>query len=90
MFICEFPLCFFSTVTHTINSISVHPGAVNTDIQNQWEEAYDGPFGTFMKGLSVGLGRSPEQGSYSGLYAALSPDIVKNNWNGVYLSDPVC
>lgn len=45
--------------------------------------------GKIVKYLTLAGGRSPEQGSYSALYAALSPEVVEKEWNGVYLSDPV-
>ena len=70
-------------------SLAVHPGIVNTDLQNQWEEAYPSIVGTLMKGLSIAASRDPEQGCYSGLYAALSPEVVEKNYNGFYLTDPV-
>lgn len=70
-------------------SLAVHPGAVNTDMQDQWEDAYPGITGIIAKNVTLAFGRDPEQGSYSALYALLSEDVVKNDWNGVYLSDPV-
>lgn len=33
-------------------------------------------------------GRDIEQGSYSALYAATSPEIEEKGWNGYYLNDP--
>ena len=57
-------------------------------MQEQWEAAYPGILGKVAKTLTYHTGRSPEQGSYSALYAALSDDIVKNDWNGYYFSDP--
>ncbi|WVR04346.1 hypothetical protein IAU60_001347 [Kwoniella sp. DSM 27419] len=68
--------------------LAVHPGAVNTDMQDQWEAAYPGILGTIAKYVTLAGGRSPEQGSYSALYAALSPEVVDKEWNGYYLSDP--
>lgn len=67
----------------------MHPGAVNTDMQDQWESAYPGILGKILKNATLAMGRDPEQGSYSALYAALSPDVIAKNWNGFYLSDPV-
>lgn len=67
----------------------MHPGAVNTDMQDQWEAAYPGIKGWIIKNITLATGRDPEQGCYSALYAALSNEVVKNEWNGVYLSDPV-
>ncbi|KAK6904171.1 hypothetical protein I204_02198 [Kwoniella mangroviensis CBS 8886] len=68
--------------------LAVHPGAVNTDMQEQWEAAYPGIIGKITKYLTMAGGRDPEQGSYSALYAALSKEVVEKDWNGVYLSDP--
>ena len=58
-------------------------------MQDQWEAAYPGIKGTIMKYTTLAMGRSPEQGCYSALYASLSPEVVEKGWNGVYLSDPV-
>lgn len=70
-------------------SMSVHPGAVNTDMQEQWEAAYPGVIGTITKNLTYAFGRDPEQGCYSALYAGLSDEIVQKDYNGAYFSDPV-
>ncbi len=67
----------------------MHPGAVNTDMQDQWEAAYPGILGKILKNVTLAMGRDPEQGSYSALYAALSPEVISKGWNGFYLSDPV-
>jgi hypothetical protein len=47
-----------------------------------------GIVGAAIKAVSVGFSRSPEQGSYSGLYAALSDEVIEKNYNGYYLIDP--
>ncbi|KAL1958256.1 hypothetical protein VTO42DRAFT_4764 [Malbranchea cinnamomea] len=70
-----------------IYAISVHPGAVNTAMQQQWKEAYPGLTGKLITNVNLALGRSPEQGACSALYAATSPEIEEKGWNGVYLSD---
>jgi hypothetical protein len=36
----------------------------------------------------LAAGRDPEQGSYSALYAATSPEVEEKGWNGYYLVDP--
>lgn len=41
-------------------------GAVNTDMQDQWAEAYGTP-GKMFEMLTLAIGRDPEQGSYSGM-----------------------
>jgi len=68
--------------------LSVHPGAVNTAMQQQWKDAYPGLFGKMVSNAMLAVGRDVEQGSYSALYAATSPEVEENGWNGFYLSDP--
>lgn len=58
-------------------------------MQQQWEDAYPGITGKIVKAFTLASSRSPEQGSYSGLYAACSDEVVEKKYNGVYLSDPV-
>lgn len=58
-------------------------------MQKQWEDAYPGIMGKIAHYMTVASGRSPEQGSYSALYAALSNEIVEKDHNGAYFSDPV-
>lgn len=72
-----------------IYALSVHPGAVNTAMQQQWKDAYPGLLGTLLTNVNLAFGRDVEQGSYSALYAATSPEVEEKNWNGYYLSDPV-
>ncbi|KAK4686461.1 hypothetical protein P7C73_g3667, partial [Tremellales sp. Uapishka_1] len=67
--------------------VSVHPGTVDTPAQNAWPEAYGAVVGGVIQTLATAVSRSEAQGSYSALYAALSPDIVEKEWNGVYLGD---
>lgn len=69
--------------------VSVHPGAVNTEMQQQWKDAYPGILGKVLTNGTLLFGRDPVQGSYSALYAALSDEIVEKNYNGAYFSDPV-
>ncbi|KAL9121743.1 MAG: hypothetical protein Q9187_001697 [Circinaria calcarea] len=68
--------------------LSVHPGAVNTEMQKQWKDAYPGLFGKLVTTAMLAIGRDPEQGSYSALYAATSPEVEEKGWNGYYLQDP--
>lgn len=67
--------------------LSVHPGAVNTEMQKQWKDAYPGLFGKLVTTAMFAVGRDPEQGSYSALYAATSPEVEEKGWNGYYLQD---
>lgn len=84
----QLPLIHILRSSANGNSTSVHPGAVNTEMQNQWEDAYPGFKGFIAKHLALFTGRSIVQGCYSGLWAALSPEVPKNDWNGAYFSDP--
>ncbi|CAJ2510863.1 Uu.00g064880.m01.CDS01 [Anthostomella pinea] len=68
--------------------LSVHPGAVNTAMQQQWKDAYPGLFGKIVSAAMLAAGRDIEQGSYSALYAATSPEVEEKGWNGYYFSDP--
>jgi len=68
--------------------LSVHPGAVNTEMQQQWKDAYPGILGKVLSNGMLAFGRDAVQGSYSALYAALSPEVVEKGWNGAYFSDP--
>lgn len=36
----------------------------------------------------LAIGRDVEQGLYSALYAATSPEIEEKGWNGYYFADP--
>lgn len=87
----------------TLYAIATHPGAVHTGQQDQFKEAYGTVFGTIMKAVVVPFMRSPDQGSLSTLWAAVSDDVVKTNpngdadlergekaggWQGRYVTDP--
>jgi hypothetical protein len=61
---------------------------VNTAIQQQWKDAYPGLLGKLITTVMLTGGRDVEQGSYSALYAATSPEIEEKGWNGYYFSDP--
>ncbi|OKL56471.1 hypothetical protein UA08_08201 [Talaromyces atroroseus] len=71
-----------------IFALSVHPGAVNTAMQQQWKDAYPGLLGKLLTTSMLTIGRNPEQGSCSALYAAISSEIEQKNWNGYYLTNP--
>ncbi|KAL3447181.1 hypothetical protein BJX65DRAFT_295845 [Aspergillus insuetus] len=70
-----------------IYALSVHPGAVNTTMQNQWKDAYPGLLGKLITTVMTTFSRSPEQGSFSAFYAATSPEIEEKGWNGYYFTD---
>ncbi|KAM7196686.1 short-chain dehydrogenase [Rhypophila sp. PSN 637] len=71
-----------------IYALSVHPGAVNTAMQQQWKDAYPGITGKLLTWGMLAGGRDPEQGSYSALWALTSPKIEEQNMNGWYFNDP--
>lgn len=71
-----------------IYALSVHPGAVNTAMQQQWKDAYPGLTGKLLTWLTLAVGRDVKQGSYSALWALTSPKIVDENLNGWYFNDP--
>lgn len=71
-----------------ILDLAVHPGTVTTAMQQQWKEAYPGLLGKLITTTMTTIGRNPEQGSFSALYAASSPEIEKRGWNGYYFTDP--
>lgn len=61
---------------------------VNTAMQQQWKDAYPGLLGKLITTAMTTIGRSPEQGSFSALYAATSPEVEEKGWNGYYFTDP--
>jgi len=71
-----------------IYALSVHPGTVNTSMQQQWKDAYPGVFGNIISAAMLVVGRDVEQGAYSALYAATSPEVEEKGWNGYYFIDP--
>ncbi|KAI0771509.1 NAD-P-binding protein [Trametes elegans] len=76
--------------TKPILSISVHPGMVDTDVQNQWSQSY-GALGVVVDKLSRLGGKSAEEGAEASLWAATSTDINESNWKefqGKYYTEP--
>ncbi|KAL2829303.1 hypothetical protein BJY01DRAFT_255082 [Aspergillus pseudoustus] len=61
-----------------IYALSVQPGA----------DVYLGLVGKLLTTVMTTFSRSPEQGSFSALYAATSPEVEENEWNGYYFADP--
>ena len=57
-------------------------------MQQQWKDAYPGLTGQLLTWLMLAGGRSPEQGSYSALWALTDPKIENEEMNGWYFSDP--
>ena len=57
-------------------------------MQQQWKDAYPGLTGKLITAVMLASGRDVEQGSYSALYAATSPEVEEKGWNGYYLNDP--
>lgn len=69
--------------------LAVHPGTVSTDMQEQWKDGYGKLLGGALSGIMYAVGRSPQQGSVSAVWAATSQEVEQNNWNGAYFEDPV-
>lgn len=57
-------------------------------MQQQWKDAYPGITGKILTQAMLFAGRSPEQGSYSALWALTSPEIEEKDLNGYYFNDP--
>jgi NAD(P)-dependent dehydrogenase (short-subunit alcohol dehydrogenase family) len=72
-----------------VYALSVHPGTVNTNMQQQWKDAYPGLFGKMLSWAMTTVGRDIEQGSYSALWAATSPEIEDKDLQGYYFVDAV-
>lgn len=53
-------------------------------MQQEWKDAYPGLLGKLITTVMLAVGRDVEQGSYSALYAATSPEIEEKGWNGYY------
>ncbi|KAK4032788.1 hypothetical protein C8A01DRAFT_50498 [Parachaetomium inaequale] len=70
-----------------ILAVSVHPGAVNTAMQQQWKDAYPGLTGKLLTWAMLAFGRDVKQGSYSALWA-LTSDKVQNGWYYKDLDQP--
>ncbi|KAL5120796.1 hypothetical protein ACEQ8H_001277 [Pleosporales sp. CAS-2024a] len=71
-----------------VYSLAVHPGAVNTAMQQQWKDAYPGITGKLLSNAMLAVGRDVEQGSYSALWALTAPEIEDKDMNGWYFADP--
>lgn len=71
-----------------IYALAVHPGAVNTAMQNQWKDAYPGITGQLITAAMKAVSRDPEQGAYSTLWALTAPEVESKDQNGAYYSDP--
>lgn len=71
-------------------ALATHPGAVHTDQQDQFKEAYGQVFGSMLKYTVVPFMRAADQGSLSTLWAATSEDVEKqlSGWAGKYVTDP--
>lgn len=72
-----------------VYALAVHPGAVNTAMQQQWKDAYPGITGKLLSNAMLAVGRDVEQGAYSALWACTSEEIEEKDWNGYYFVDPV-
>ncbi|KAF1959474.1 NAD(P)-binding protein [Byssothecium circinans] len=61
-----------------VYAISVHPGAVNTAMQQQWKDAYPGITGKLLSNAMLFAGRD----------ALTSQEIEDKDLNGYYFNDP--
>lgn len=78
--------------------LSVHPGAVSTEIQDQFQQAFGETLGKVIKYLQTPLMRSPEEGSLGTLWCAVSPEVEEmmrggeggegTLGQGAYVTDP--
>jgi len=68
--------------------LSVHPGTVNTNMQEQWKDAYPGVTGKLISFVMQTIGRDIEQGSYVALWALTAEEIAEKEQNGYYFVDP--
>ena len=69
---------------------SVHPGAVATEIQDQFKQAFGNTIGQIIKVLQTPMMRSPAEGSLGTLWAAVSPEVDERyeEIQGAYVPDP--
>ncbi|PHH73343.1 hypothetical protein CDD80_3886 [Ophiocordyceps camponoti-rufipedis] len=72
----------------SIYALTVHPGAVNTAMQNQWKDAYPGITGQLISFAMKAISRDAEQGAYSTLWALTAPEVEEKQQNGAYYTDP--
>jgi hypothetical protein len=57
-------------------------------MQEQWKDAYPGLTGSLLSWAFKSVGRDPEQGAYSTLWALTAPEIPMEKQNGGYFTDP--
>lgn len=69
--------------------ISVHPGAVETDLQQTWTETY-GTVGKIIQYITNKVGKSAAEGAEASLWAATSTDIHEGNWKDYQVSKFEC
>ncbi|PHH59067.1 hypothetical protein CDD81_3832 [Ophiocordyceps australis] len=72
----------------SIMVLSVHPGAVNTDMQKQWKDAYPGLTGKLISWAMQSISRDAKQGSYGAIWALTTPESDTKLENGGYYVDP--
>lgn len=73
-----------------ILAMSVHPGAVSTDIQLQIHEAFGPILGRVITTLQTPLLRAPDEGSLGVLWAATTSgdELARRGLQGAYITDP--
>ena len=71
-----------------IRAVATHPGAVHTDRQDQFKEAYGSLIGSLVKAITVPFIRDAEQGSVSTLWTATADDGRQKWMAGMLLHGP--
>lgn len=69
-----------SGLPNPIIATSVHPGTVDTEVQQAWTESYGSIFGKALEQLTKLVGKSAPEGAEASLWAATSEDILADNW----------
>lgn len=69
-----------SGLPNPIIATSVHPGTVDTEVQQAWTESYGSIFGKALEQLTKLVGKSAPEGAEASLWAATSEDIFADNW----------
>ncbi|KAH7106599.1 NAD(P)-binding protein [Auriculariales sp. MPI-PUGE-AT-0066] len=71
-----------------VRAVSVHPGAVATEIQDQIKSAFGEWLGAAIITLQKPMMRDSDEGSLGTLWAAVSEDLDKQDIQGAYITDP--
>ncbi|KAI0786426.1 hypothetical protein C8Q75DRAFT_720912 [Abortiporus biennis] len=69
-----------SSMEKPIVVTSVHPGTVDTELQQAWVESYGNIVGKLIERMTIAVAKSAPEGAEASLWAATSPDIHEGNW----------